>query len=658
MRVVGTAGHVDHGKSTLVRALSGIDPDRLKEEKARGMTIDLGFAWVDLHLPDSRRESVGIVDVPGHIDFIKNMLAGVGGIDAAILVVAADEGVMPQTREHLAILDLLAAPACIVAMTKVDVVDEPEWLDLVELDIAALLEDTRFAENELGAQIVRVSAATGAGMDDLRAALAQALTVLPPRRNRNRPRLPVDRVFTLSGFGAVVTGTLLDGELKSGDEVQIYPDNRRARIRGMQSHKQTVDRAAPGSRVALNLAGVAAADLRRGDVVAWPDSMTPATLLDVQFQLLEGAVQPLRHNQTYDLFCGASERQVTVRLIGAEQLAPGEEGFLQLRLDRPLVAAAGDRFILRRPSPSTTVGGGRVLHTAPGRRWKRFLPDVRARFERLARGAPDELLLSVIATTPFLTPADVIERASLDVAAGTEVLGELETQGALGRIGVGDRVLLYPLELEQQLRTALQDRLTQFHDQNPLRRGLPQAEARTYLAALAGRELKARLAAALLEQWQAVGYIRLDDSAVALADFVPMPRPEQAARVDKALAAFAANPYSPPNEADTRGLLGEDDELLGYLLDQGTLVALGQGVLMRPVDFARAIAAVVELLQGHESVTLAMVRDRLSTSRRYAQAILEEMDARRMTRRDGDGRTLRSLDAAQPFLDAAADGDG
>ncbi|MCB0184804.1 MAG: selenocysteine-specific translation elongation factor, partial [Caldilineaceae bacterium] len=240
MRVIGTAGHVDHGKSTLVRALSGIDPDRLQEEKKRGMTIDLGFAWIELPVPtadgQSQLEPVGIVDVPGHIDFIKNMLAGVGGIDAAMLIIAADEGVMPQTREHLAILDLLAVPAGLVALTKVDLIDDPEWLELVELDIAALLEPTSLAD----APIVPVSATTGKGLIDLRATLSSLLGQLAPRRNRARPRLPVDRVFSLSGFGTVVTGTLLDGQVAVGDAVELLPAGHSARIRGLQTHKQQV----------------------------------------------------------------------------------------------------------------------------------------------------------------------------------------------------------------------------------------------------------------------------------------------------------------------------------------------------------------------------------------------------------------------------------
>ncbi|MCB0125670.1 MAG: selenocysteine-specific translation elongation factor, partial [Caldilineaceae bacterium] len=400
MRVIGTAGHVDHGKSTLVRALSGIDPDRLQEEKKRGMTIDLGFAWIELPVPtadgQSQLEPVGIVDVPGHIDFIKNMLAGVGGIDAAMLIIAADEGVMPQTREHLAILDLLAVPAGLVALTKVDLIDDPEWLELVELDIAALLEPTSLAD----APIVPVSATTGKGLIDLRATLSSLLGQLAPRRNRARPRLPVDRVFSLSGFGTVVTGTLLDGQVAVGDAVELLPAGHSARIRGLQTHKQQVQEGQPGSRLAINLSGIDTDQINRGDVVAKPDTLHSTLLIDVHFRLLADAPRALLHNQRVDFFCGAAEIPATVRLLGIESLEPGQEGWLQLRLQRPAVVVSGDHYILRQPSPSATLGGGIVLSPHPRRRWRRFDPKVLARLATLAKGAPDEILLQTLGRQP------------------------------------------------------------------------------------------------------------------------------------------------------------------------------------------------------------------------------------------------------------------
>ncbi|MBI3733095.1 MAG: selenocysteine-specific translation elongation factor, partial [Chloroflexi bacterium] len=316
MRVIGTAGHVDHGKSTLVKALTGIDPDRLKEEKEREMTIDLGFAW--LTLPSG--EVVGVVDVPGHEHFIKNMLAGVGGIDAALLVIAADEGIMPQTREHLAILDLLQIRSAVVALTKSDLVDDAEWLALVQEDIAAALAPTALA----GARVVPVSSRTGRGLDTLKRELDDLLARTAPRRDWARPRLSVDRVFTISGFGTVVTGTLIDGSFSVGQEVEVQPTGLKARIRGLQSHKEKVEVAPPGRRLAINLTGVSPDQLKRGDVVAAPQTLAPTQLVDVRLRWLDDAPQPLKHYAELEFYSGAFQTLARARLLGDKELAPGQ----------------------------------------------------------------------------------------------------------------------------------------------------------------------------------------------------------------------------------------------------------------------------------------------------------------------------------------------
>jgi len=380
MRVIGTAGHVDHGKSTLVEALTGTHPDRLKEEREREMTIDLGFAW--LTLPSG--EPISIVDVPGHEDFIKNMLAGVGSIDAALLVVAADEGVMPQTREHLAILDLLKIDRGVVALTKTDMVDEEGWLDLVQDEIARTLAPTSLA----GAPILPVSARQRQGVQELLATLEHVLAETPTRRDLGRPRLAIDRVFTIQGFGTVVTGTLLDGRLRLGDEVEILPQGLKARIRGLQTHKQKVEMAVPGSRVAVNLVGVTTEDLKRGDVLTYPGLLKPTQLVDVQVTLVSDAPRPLRHNMALDFFSGASEIPAHVRLLGVQTLEPGQTGWAQLVLDAPAVVAKHDRFILRQPSPSLTIGGGVIVDPHAPRRHRRFRPETVTRLETLAHGTP------------------------------------------------------------------------------------------------------------------------------------------------------------------------------------------------------------------------------------------------------------------------------
>ncbi|MCJ7533556.1 MAG: selenocysteine-specific translation elongation factor, partial [Anaerolineales bacterium] len=364
MRVIGTAGHVDHGKSTLVEALTGINPDRLKEEREREMTIDLGFAW--LTLPNG--EEVGIVDVPGHRDFIENMLAGIGGIDAALFVVAADEGVMPQTQEHLAILDLLQIQGGVIALTKIDMVSDPDWLDLIEEDVRKAIKGTVLES----VQLVRVSARQGIGLQELQKAITACLAARPPRPDLGRPRLPVDRVFTMPGFGTIVTGTLIDGHFSVGDEVEILPQGTHGRVRGLQSHKRKTEEALPGSRTAVNIAGVDMDKVARGNVVVHPGDYQPSRRLDVQFRLLANVSQPLRHNVQVKIFVGTAEVLARLRLLGQETLLPGQQGWIQLELTEPIIASRGDHYILRRPSPPETIGGGVVVDPHPKERHKRF----------------------------------------------------------------------------------------------------------------------------------------------------------------------------------------------------------------------------------------------------------------------------------------------
>ena len=362
--VVATAGHVDHGKSTLVKALTGTDPDRLAEEKARQMTIDLGFAH--LGLPSGRR--IGIVDVPGHERFIKNMLAGVGGIDAALLIVAADEGPKPQTFEHLAILDLLDVSLGVIVLTKRDLVDA-EWLEFVteetrEAVASSLLRD---------APIVAVSAATGEGLPDLLETLDNVLARGTRRASGGGARVPIDRVFSVSGFGTVVTGTLLGGELTIGQELELMPARVPTRVRGLQTHGQRVERVPPGSRVAVNVANLAVEDIRRGDVLAVPGLLQPTQRLDVQLRLLPSAPKTLKQNDLVDFFTGSREAPAWLTLLDRERIEPGETAWVQLRFREAVVALRGDRFIIRQPSPSLTIGGGVIIAANPPRHNVRFL---------------------------------------------------------------------------------------------------------------------------------------------------------------------------------------------------------------------------------------------------------------------------------------------
>jgi selenocysteine-specific elongation factor len=620
--VIGTAGHVDHGKSTLVEALTGIDPDRLAEEKAREMTIDLGFAW--LTLPAS--EAVGIVDVPGHRDFIENMLAGVGGIDLALFVVAADEGVMPQTREHLAILDLLGIPGGVVALTKIDLVEDPEWLELVALDVAEVLAGTVLD----GAPIVPVSARTGEGLEQLLAALDTELAGRPPRADRGRPRLPVDRVFTISGFGTVVTGTLVDGSLAIGDEVEIVPAGRRARIRGLQTHKEAVEVALPGSRVAINLSGVTKEEVRRGDVVAGLGLLSGSTLVDVQFRYLPDVGRPLRHNAEVKFFSGAAETVAHARLLGDHELSPGAEGWLQLRLAEAVALDKGDRFILRYPSPPQTIGGGVVLDPHPPHRWRRFKPEVVERLEMLVAGTPDELALHTLEGQVAMLPAQLGASTGLGGDELAEAIGTLEARGDL--LALPDGRLMAQASWA---RTAgrIASELADFHDRHPLRLGMPREALRSRLA-LDGKLFNGVVALAVES-----GVLVDEGTVVRLPEHSVRFSGQQQAAIDELLAAFREQPTTPPSVKEAIAVVGED--VLRALVEGEQLAQVSEDVLFEAETYTWLVEQVEAFIGEHGSITVAQARDLFGTSRKYVLALLEHLDGVGVTVRRGDERVLR-----------------
>ncbi len=618
MRVIGTAGHVDHGKSTLIAALTGVHPDRLKEEQEREMTIDLGFGW--LTLPDG--QEIGIVDVPGHRDFIENMLAGVGGIDAALLVIAADEGVMPQTREHLAILDLLQIQAGLVVLTKIDLIDDPGWLDLVEADVRTVLQGTVLQD----APILRVSARTKAGLPELTRTLGLLLENQPSRPDLGRPRLPVDRVFSMPGFGTVVTGTLTDGQLSTGDEVELLPSGLRGRIRGLQTHKKEEESAVPGSRTAVNLSGVEADKVRRGEVVAHPGQYQPTQRLDVRFRLLADASAPLRHHTEVKLFISAAETIADVRLLGTETLNPGETGWLQLELRQPVVAVRGDRYILRRPSPGETLGGGTVVDPQPKRRHKRFDESVLKALESMAQGSPAEVLLQAnLALGPALVK-DVITRSRLDASAAESALQELVTSGQIIKL----EDMLIAASQFAALRETVVATLTAYHKEYPLRRGMPREELKSRL------KLQPRAFNLVLPRLAEEGALVEGPKWAALPGHKVRFSPPQQVKVEKLLAQFAAAPFAPPSIKECLAEVGED--VFAALLDSGDLVAVSNEVVFRKTDYETMVEKIRQAIEQKGQITLAEVRDLLGTSRKYVQALLEYLDEVGVTIRDGDFR--------------------
>ena len=621
MYVIGTAGHVDHGKSTLVKVLTDIDPDRLPEEKEREMTVDLGFAW--LTLPSGRE--VSIVDVPGHERFIKNMLAGVGAIDLAMLIVAADESVMPQTREHLAILDLLRIRRGMVVITKTDLVDE-ELVELVKAEVEDVLEGTAFA----GCEMVAVSAYTGAGLDQLKTVLDGILDDTETRLDLGRPRLPIDRCFTVSGFGTVVTGTLIDGSMAVGQQVELSPSGVRARIRGLQSHKSRLETTTPGVRLALNLSGVSRDDVMRGEVLTNPGWLQASRRFDALLRMVKGAPHSLKHNEgvTFHLF--TSETTGRVRLLDTDRLAPGAEGWVQILLDEPVPMVKGDFFVLR--SSEDTLGGGQIADPTPRRRHRRFAPEVLDRLTTLDAGANEDVIITL---ADQLGPCDVrtlSQRSNLSESEVLERLLELIDEGdvvALGDVASLSDCPIYSRRGWDIVKNQAQVALQAYHNLYPLRRGAPPQELRSRLKL--SQPVYVRAAERLSEEGILVddgGLVRVSDHSVVLSE-------GQESDITKYLDVLASEPWSPPTDHAI------DPELLGHLLERGDVVKVNETVVFSTEAYGDMKNRIVGHLNANGSVTVADARTIFGTSRKYVLPLLEYLDQQRITRRVGDERVLR-----------------
>ena len=636
MRVIGTAGHVDHGKSTLIAALTGTHPDRLKEEQQREMTIELGFGW--LTLPNG--EEIGIVDVPGHRDFIENMLSGIGGIDAALLVIAADEGVMPQTKEHLAILDLLQIPAGIIVLTKIDLASDSAWLDLVETDIRAAVSGTVMSE----APIVRVSAKTGTGLDSLLATLEFLLQQKPARLDLNRPRLPIDRVFSMSGFGTIVTGTLIDGQLALGDEVEILPSGQRGRVRGLQTHKKKRSEPCQAHGLLSIFQVLTQNQVQRGEVVIHPNQYQPTRRVDARFRLLKDVSDSLKHNSEVKFFVGASETIATLRLLGTEELNPGEEGWVQLELRDPVVTVRGDRYILRRPSPSETLGGGAIVDHQPKGRHKRFDENVLKSLESLIQGTPADVLFEAALALNVASAREIVARSRLEAENAETALKELLETGSLlpleeGTPTIASDLLVVALPHWNALRDKTQQIVDAYHKNYPLRRGIPREELKSRLK-LSSRMFNSLIMNILSRQL-------LKDSA----SFLAKPEHEltfdgsQQAKIQVLMRKFEQNPYSPPSIKECEAEVGA--EILNALIELNELITVSLDVIFRRQDYDLMVDRIKKEIQQKDRITLAETRTLFNTSRKYAQALLEHMDAIGLTARDGDYRKLRKNDLSQ-----------
>jgi len=630
MRVIGTAGHVDHGKSTLIAALTGTHPDRLKEEQAREMTIELGFGW--LTLPNG--EEVGIVDVPGHRDFIENMLSGIGGIDAALLVIAADEGVMPQTKEHLAILDLLQIPAGLIVLTKTDLAPDSDWLDLLEIDIRAAVSETILHD----APIIRVSAKTKAGLKELITNLQSLLENKPERLDLNRPRLPIDRVFSMSGFGTVVTGTLSDGHLTVGDEVEILPSGLKGRIRGLQTHKKKEETAMLGSRTAVNISGINTELIQRGEVVVHPNQYQATRRIDARFRLLKDASASTKHGDEIKFFVGASETIATLRLLGTEELLPGEEGWIQLELREPVVTVRGDKYILRRPSPSETLGGGTIIDHQPKGRHKRFNEDTLKSLESLTQGTPADILFEAALALNTAPLKEMVTKSRLELSVAESALRELISAGQLiiledGAQTAASNSLAIALPHWNTLSGKILQTVETHHKQFPLRRGIPREELKSKLK-LTPRILNTVINKLITEQL-----------ITAYSVWLAMPGHEikftgaDQLKVKELMRRFESNPYVTPSVKECQSEAGE--EIINALTELGELVTVSQDVIFRKKDYNTLVEKVRATIQKNGEITLAEARDSLGTTRKYAQALLEHLDTIGVTLRAGDARRLK-----------------
>ncbi|MBG0789785.1 MAG: selenocysteine-specific translation elongation factor [Desulfovibrionaceae bacterium] len=629
--IMGTAGHIDHGKTTLIKALTGIDCDRLSEEKKRGITIELGFAFLDL----GEGDRLGIVDVPGHEKFVKNMVAGAAGVDFVILVIAADEGIMPQTREHLEICQLLGVTTGLVALTKTDMVDA-EWLEMVEEEVAAYLEPTFLS----GAPVIPVSAHTGEGLEALKEALRGLVAEFKPRRRSDLFRLPVDRVFTMKGHGTVVTGTMISGSISLGEDITLYPDGTGTKVRGLQSHGETVETAQAGRRTAVNLAGLEVDDIRRGDVLARPGTLFPSQVWDIELTVLESSRLPLKHRKEIHFHHGAREVLARIHLLDRDELAPGETAVCQARFAEPLAGVYGDRVVLRSFSPLRAFAGGRVIGPT-GHKVKRFSDKV-GLLQRLTDDRPEV----VAATQLELAGPEGVDFAELLTMTNLESKGLEKTLGVLG----GQRkAVLFDKEtrryaggeLADSLADGLVAFLADFHKRESMKPGAQRGE----LASSWGRGLPPKLFHYILEKLLKKGDVVAEQEVIRLKGHKVSLASDQAKVRESVLAAYRDGGATPPNLKDVLEPLGMDFKqaagVFRLLQDQGEIVRVSGDMYYHCAALDAIKDKMIGFFGQNEEMTAPDFKDLTGLSRKYLIPVLEYFDKEKLTVRVGDARRLR-----------------
>lgn len=628
--ILGTAGHIDHGKTSLVKALTGIDTDRLKEEKERGITIELGFAH--LTLPDGTL--VGIVDVPGHERFVKNMVAGASGIDVVALIVAADEGVMPQTEEHLEICELLGIRHGLVVITKIDMVDE-EWLELVEEDIKEHVKGT-FLE---GAPIVKVSSVTGEGLNNFIDTLTQLVQKIPKRDTGHIFRLPVDRVFTIKGFGTVVTGTTISGNIKVGDEVTIYPICVNCKIRSIQVHNKSVKEVGPSTRTALSLQGIEKDSIERGYVVASKGSLMPSYMIDVFFEFLPTASRPLKNRERVRFHVGTSEILSSLVLLDKEEILPGTSCYAQIRLEEPVAVLRGDRFVIRSYSPVRTIGGGIILHPLAKKKKRKTSLEIIPKLELIHKGSKQDLVEALIFIEGYagISKEFLLFLSNIKEDELKKILGELSS---LKKIYIYDKEqwLIIHSSFYQKLKEKMLSFIKDYHIRYPLRLGIPKEELKSKLKPA----LDSRLFNYMLEEAKGNEEIDIQLDAVRLKDYKPVLTKEQEKVKEEIEGIYKRSGFTPPYFREIKEKFPElADQLLEYLLAQERLVKIKEDLYLHKDVLDELIRKVRAFLEEHEQMSVKDFKELTNTTRKYSIPFLEYLDKSQITVRVGDVRKLR-----------------
>lgn len=630
--IIGTAGHIDHGKTTLIKAITGKNTDRLKEEQKRGISIELGFTYFDL--PSGQR--AGIIDVPGHEKFIKNMLAGVVGIDIVILVIAADESLMPQTREHLSILNMLGIEKGFIVLSKSDLV-EKEWIDMVEEEVREEVKGT-FLE---GAKILRASSTTKEGIQEVIELIDEYTEELEDKNIDDMPRLPVDRVFSISGFGTIVTGTLLSGQLHVGDEVQIFPGDKTSRIRSLQVHDSDSDVAYGGQRVAMNLAGIKTEEIDRGDTVAPLNSMKSTRLLDVKTKMLESLDRVIENRTRIRLYIGTKEVLCRIIFLDKEALSAGEEAYAQLMLEEEVVAKRGDRFIVRFYSPMFTIGGGEILEPNPKKK-KRFDEDSIRELEIKEKGSSKDIIENIIEakSEDFPTVQDIATQRAMLEDKIKEEISLLEEEGKLMTFNLTRDIHVIHINYYNKVKEDILKKLKEYHEKYPLRLGISKEELRSRFLPKA----KSRLAEIFIDALIKENYIEQYSQNIVVSGFQIHLKPEEEKIYKEIINIYRESKYQTPKKEELAHKLDYDsgliEEVFNLVLARGELFKLNEETYLHIESYKESIEKLKRYIELEGPISIADFRDLLDTNRKVALALLEHFDEEKITKREDDRRIL------------------